>query len=166
MKNSVLIASLGLAIIAGGAVASSDKAGARDHRPHHSFEELDANGDGKLMPEEMAAHMQARFEGADTNGDGALSKDELRARVEERMAKRADKYVDHMLERHDANGDGALTMDEMKPRDEGKMFARMDADQDGAISKEEFESMRAKAKERGHKHGKHGHKQKNDETSD
>ena len=64
MKNTVLMASLGLAIIAGGAVASGEKAVGM-HRPHHSFEELDANGDGKLMQEEMAAHMQSRFEGAE-----------------------------------------------------------------------------------------------------
>ncbi len=164
MKNTALMASLGLAIIAGGAVASNDTAGGKHHRPHHSFEELDANGDGKLMKEEMEAHMQTRFEGADTDGDGALSKDELLARLNERRAKRAEKYVDHMLERHDADGDGALTMDEMKARGDGKMFARMDADQDGAISKEEFEAMRAKHKK--HKHKKHGADDTSGETTD
>ena len=162
MKNSVLITSLGLAILAGGAVASSEKAGGRDHRPHHSFEELDANGDGKLMQEELAAHMQARFEGADANNDGVLSKEELLARINERRAERAGKYVDHMLERHDTNGDGALSMEEMRPRDEGRMFARMDADQDGSVTKEEFEAMRDKHKDRMRK----GHKPENDQTAD
>ncbi len=164
MKNTALIASLGLAIIAGGAVASNDDVGGKPHRPHHSFEELDANGDGKLMKEEMEAHMQARFEGADTDGDGALSKEELLTRVKERRAKRAEKYIDHMLERHDADGDGALSMDEMKARGEGKMFARMDADKDGAISKEEFETMRAKHKKHGWK--KHGADDATEETTD
>ena len=157
MKNTVLMASLGLAIVAGGAIASSEKMQGMQ-RPHHSFEELDANGDGKLMQEEMAAHMQARFEGADTNGDGALSEAELLARINERMAKRAQKYVAHMLERHDANGDGSLSMEEMKSKRAGKMFSRMDADQDGAVSKEEFDAMRAKRK--GHKwHSNGGGKQ-------
>ena len=155
MKNSVLLTALGLAILAGGAIASGDKEGGMHHRPHHSFEELDANGDGKLMQDEMAAHMQARFEGADTDGDGTLSKEELLARVGERMAKRAEKYVDHMLERHDADDDGALTMDEMKSRHKGKMFAKMDADQDGAVTKEEFDAMRDKHKR--HKNKGHGH---------
>ncbi|WP_299843269.1 calcium-binding protein [uncultured Roseovarius sp.] len=164
MKNTVLITSLGLAIIAGGAVASGDKAGGMKHRPQHSFEELDANGDGKLMQEEMAAHMQARFEGADANGDGVLSKDELLARINERMAKRAEKYAAHMLERRDANGDGALDMEEMKSRRDGKMFARMDADQDGAVTKEEFEAMRAKHK--GHKRNGHAHGNKGQDPAE
>ncbi len=150
MNNIALITSLGLAIMAGAAVASSDKPG-KDHRPHHSFEELDANGDGKVTREEMETHMQARFEGADTNGDGSLSRDELLARVKEDQAKRADKYVSHMIERHDANGDGALTMEEMRSRKHGKRFDKMDADGDGAISKAEFEAMRGKHKR--HKHG-------------
>ena len=83
-----------------------------------------------------------------------LSKEELLARVNERMAKRAERYVNHMLDRHDANDDGALSMDEMKSRHKGRIFARMDADQDGAVTKEEFEAMRAKHKSR--RHGDHG----------
>ena len=154
MKNTTLITALGLAIVAGGAVASSDAGLGKHHRPHHSFEELDTNGDGKLMKEEIEGHMQARFQGADTDGDGALSRDELLARVKERQAKRAGKYVDRMLERHDTDGDGALTMAEMQARKGGKMFERMDANQDGAVTKEEFEEMRAKRK--GHKRKDHG----------
>lgn len=151
MKNTVLIAALGLAIATGGAFAASDKSEGRHHRPHHSFEELDANGDGKLTQEEMETHMQARFEGADTDGNGSLSQEELLARISAEQAKRAEKYVAHMIDRHDADGDGALTMDEMQSRHKGKMFSRMDADDDGAVTKEEFETMRAKHKGRKHK---------------
>lgn len=164
MNNTALITALGLAIFAGGAIAANDAGQGKHHRPHHSFEELDSDGDGKLTKGEMEAHMQARFSGADTDGDGALSREELLARVNERQAKRAEKYVDHMLERHDSNGDGALTMDEMKARHQGKMFARMDADQDGAVTKEEFDAMRDKHK--GRKHGGHGAKDKAGDASE
>ncbi len=165
MKNGVLTVSLGLAILAGGAVASSDRMEGKQHRPHHSFEELDTDGDGRLMPSEMEAHMQARFEGADTDGDGALSKEELLARANERMAKRAEKQVNRMLECHDANGDGSLSAEEMKARYKGRMFTRMDADQDGAVTKEEFEAMHARHKR--HKHKGHGQKEnRREETGD
>ncbi len=147
MKNMALMSALGLAIIAGGAVTTAEAAGGK-HRPHHSFEELDANGDGKLTQTEMDTHMQARFQGADTNGDGLLSKAELLARVKKGKAERAEKYVGHMLERHDQNGDGALSMEEMAERGHGKMFSRMDANEDGAITKEEFEEARARHKDR------------------
>ena len=81
---------------------------------------------------------------------------ELLARVQENQAKRAEKYVAHMIERHDENGDGMLSMDEMKSRNKGKMFSRMDANDDGVVTKEEFDEMRAR-----HKHRKHKKKHEN-----
>ena len=154
MKNLALMSALGLAIIAGGAVTTAEAAGDK-HRPHHSFEELDANSDGKLTRAEIETHMQMRFEGADTDADGVLSKDELLARLKKGQSERAEKYVNHMLDRHDANGDGALSLEEMKARHDGKMFGRMDADQDGAVTKQEFEEARAKFKDRkGKRHDK------------
>lgn len=150
MKNMTLIASLGLAIVAGGLVTTAEASGGT-HRPHHSFEELDANSDGKLTQSEIETHMQTRFQSADTNGDGNLSKEELLAQAEKRRADRAEKYVGHMLERHDANGDGALSFDELQSRRDGKLFARMDANQDGSVSKDEFDAARERMKDRRHK---------------
>lgn len=154
MKNAVLMTGLSVAILAGGltqAMASSDD-GKMGKGPRHSFEELDANSDGKITQEEMATHMQSRFEGADADGNGTLSKDELVARMTERQAERIAKYADHMIERHDSDGDGELTMAEMRARHKGGMFKRMDADGDGAVTAEEFKAMRGK---HGHGHGKH-----------
>ena len=111
MKNMVLIAGLATTMALGGlsAVEASSHKGGKSHggmQMKHSFEDLDADGDGKITPEEMAGHMQARFEGADSDGDGALSRDELVARMMERRAERMARYADHMIERHDETGDG------------------------------------------------------------
>lgn len=147
MKNMVLIAGLASTMALGGlsAVEAGNHKGGMKHggmQMQHSFEELDADGDGKITPEEMAGHMQARFDGADSDGDGALSRDELIARMAN--------YADHMIERHDANADGKLSIDEMRADRQGKMFKRLDTDGDGAISAEEFAKMREM---RGRHHG-------------
>lgn len=141
MKNATLMTVLGLAILVGG-TAGSWAASDRGAGPRHSFEDLDANGDGQLTQAELDGHMQARFAQADTNGDGRLSKDELQARGSSRASKRADK----MIERLDANGDGGLSLEEMRQGRGGAMFERADADGDGAISKAEFDEARANAK--------------------
>ena len=156
MKNSVLITSLSLAIVVGG-VSDTLASGGKDgrHGRHHSFQEMDANGDGKLMKEEIETHMQRRFEGADTDGNGKLSVKELTARVAERRADRPHKYVAHMIDRHDADGDGELSISELKARHKGDRFARMDTDGDGAVSEQEFEAM--KGKHHGHKKGHKKH---------
>ncbi len=151
MKNTPLIVALGLAIIAGGAIASSDATQGKPHRPHHSFEELDINQDGAITPEEMAAHRKARFEAADADNDGVLSREELLARAKAHHKKRAQKFVNRMIERHDANGDAVLSLEEMSARRDGKIFTRLDADQNGAVSKAEFDAMRAKHKGHAHK---------------
>lgn len=163
MHKTVLMVGLTTAILAGGlSVAQADshmgKMG-KGMGMQHSFQELDADADGKITPEEMANHMQARFEGADSDGDGALSKDELVARMTERQAERMAAYADHMIERHDANKDGKLSPDEMQARNKGKMFKKMDTDGDGAISEEEFTDMRGK-------HGQHHGMMKDKKTSE
>ncbi len=163
MHKTVLMVGLTTAILTGGlSVAQADshmgKMG-KGMGMQHSFQELDADADGKITPEEMANHMQARFEGADSDGDGALSKDELVARMTERQAERMAAYADHMIERHDANKDGKLSPDEMQARNNGKMFKKMDTDGDGAISEEEFTEMRGK-------HGQHHGMMKDKKTSE
>lgn len=152
MKTSILTPALAAAFLLGGiglaqAESSPGKMG-QGMRMHHSFEELDADADGRITQEEMAAHMQARFEGADADGDGALSRDELVTRMTERQAERIAAYADHMIERHDSDGDGKLSPDEMKADRQGRMFKRADADGDGAITEAEFDKMRDEMKSR------------------
>ncbi|MEJ6394350.1 EF-hand domain-containing protein [Gymnodinialimonas sp. 2305UL16-5] len=126
--------------------------------PRMIFEELDADGNGAVTLEELAAAGDARFVNTDTNGDGQLSRDELLARAAERNAER----VDRMIERADTNGDGALTQAELDEAREGRrrgpdperMFERMDADGDGSVTEAEFDEAVSRLLDRmGRRHG-------------
>lgn len=152
MSYMIRIAGLAAAITLGAVSAGQAESHKSRHQGghqggmglQHSFEELDTDGDGRIMPDEMAGHMQARFEGADSDGDGVLSREELVTRMMDRHAERISAYVDHMIERHDADGDGKLSMDEMRADRQNAMFERMDTNGDGAISAEEFDAMQAR----------------------
>jgi uncharacterized protein (DUF2141 family) len=119
------------------------------------FAAIDANSDGKVTQEELAAHRAAMFTAADSNGDGALNSDELAARELARFSERLSDRTARMIERQDDNGDGSLSADEIG---EGPMeghFARIDTDNDGAISQAEAEDATERfAEHRGkRKHG-------------
>lgn len=143
MKNTVLLTTLSLTIIAGATLSTASEGHGPGKGPHFSFEEMDANNDGKLTGNEMSAFMASHFADADTNGDGFVNADELRAHMQERMAMSLDKRVAHMMERRDTNGDGQLSADEMQPRRMGKMMKHADSDGDGAISRDEFDAMKS-----------------------
>lgn len=145
---------LALAATALPAVAQGQSDGPRGPRgPMFNFEEVDADNDGKITQEEIAAHAAARFAEADTDGDGALSADEMLARLEAQRAERMKDRAARMVERRDANNDGRLTADEMAPRNTDRMFSRLDANDDGAISEEELEKARERFRDRDD-HGK------------
>ncbi|MEQ9261040.1 MAG: EF-hand domain-containing protein [Roseovarius sp.] len=158
MKNATIIASLSAAILAGAVsqgLASGDDDMPRGHGPRHSFEELDADADGRITPAEMQAHMQGRFEAADADGDGQLTREELDAQASKAQAERRARFIDMMMERADTDDSGTISMDEMQAARQmrhGMMFQRIDADGDGMISKEEFAEMR-KRHGMGHRHG-------------
>ena len=139
---AAMIVSVGA--MGGQALASGSEGEGR----HMKFEQLDANGDGKLSREELKAAREARFALSDTNSDGKISKEEAVAKAGERASTRFDK----MLKRLDTDKDGALTQAEMQAGKRAsrmdKMFARADADGDGFLSQDEMKNMRGK-------HGRH-----------
>ena len=112
---------------------------------HLDFAKLDTNGDGFLTMEEIIARKSARFSAADTNGDGLLSEAEILAHVGPKAREKAAERVRHMIGKRDRDGDGMLSIAEIgKGKAPKRLFARLDSDGDGAISKEEFETARAK----------------------
>lgn len=160
MKRAVLISGVtALALALGAGVASAKGFGGKGghHGPRMNFEQVDANGDGMITKEELAAHAQARFTETDTNGDGNLSAEELAAASERAKEERVQK----MIERRDTNNDGVLSFDEMKPSEDrtAKMFERLDTDGDGSISQAELDEMKDKRK------GKRGNKDKDTEAN-
>ena len=78
MKHMGLTAALTLAILAGASVSDANAQGGQKG-PRMSFEEVDANADGKLTPDEMQAHRRAQMAKMDSDTDGFLTEAELRA---------------------------------------------------------------------------------------
>lgn len=164
MKRANLMSGvLAAALMLGGAAAYAEGMGSQGKadkmgkmRPMINFEEVDANADGKITKDEIAAMATTRFTKADADGDGFLSLEEMNAKGLEMAKKRVADRSAMMLERMDTDKDGKLSLAEMEaakdkgPRGKmgGKMFDRADADGDGAISKAEFDAAQAKMQER------------------
>ena len=163
-KNSVIaaLALAGAVLVSGLTTGATAQTGPGENgqgpRMAEMFAAMDADKDGKVTQDEIAAHRAAMFAAADTNGDGKLSSEELSARELARLSESLPDRTARMIERHDANGDGSLSVDEI---DEGPMedhFARIDTDNDGAISQAEAEAVVERfAEHRGmRKHGMNG----------
>ncbi len=142
MSHGLRLAALSAAMLMG-AVSVAD---ARSDADRPGFEALDSNGDGQLTKAEMDAHRAARFSRIDTDGDGLLSQAELEASGAERAERRARRIISHL----DKDGDGKLSETEMRAggRGDGRLFERADTNNDGTVSKAEFDAVSAKLAER------------------
>jgi Ca2+-binding EF-hand superfamily protein len=123
-----------------GKLTMDEIAAARRERAAKHFAEKDANKDGKLSRDEVAKMPDEVFARLDTNKDGALTPDEL--------AKKGEHFQQHAEKRfqmEDANHDGAISKDEAIARAD-KFFARLDANGDGVVTQDEMKAA--------HHHGK------------
>ena len=158
-KSAVLIT--GVLVLAMGATSAAWAHGGKGKGPRGGmniesmFEEFDANGDGKITADEVAAASAARFAEADTDTDGFLSAEEVAAHAEARMADREARMKEHsderrtrMFERLDTDEDGKLSAEEAAARGPAarfdRMLERLDADGDGALSLEEVQEAKMK----------------------
>lgn len=111
--------------------------------PKLDFAKADADGDGVVTVEEMAARRAAEIAALDADGDGFVTAQEMvdrtRAVMEARMLERAQRQ----LERLDADADGQLSVSELPEAPFDRMFAAIDADGDGAVTEAEFEAFAA-----------------------
>lgn len=164
--SAVMLAALMGVTLATAAMADKGPMGGMMGEALLNFEALDANKDGQLTKEELAAGRAAKFAEADADKDGKLSVDEMVAMREKAEAARKAEMAKAMIGRIDADKDGFVSAAEMEAMPMmDKMFDRVDENEDGAISTEEMQAMKARMEERmmgddqgmwQGGHGKHG----------
>ena len=91
-------------------------------RPHARGMRADADGDRRLNQAEFVGQRVARLTAADVDHDGSVSADERRAAAEVRRASRADGRFDRL----DADDDGVISKAEFDARRESRAEARAD----------------------------------------
>lgn len=96
------------------------------------FTEADANADGSVSADELAALRTAKVGAADTNADGALSLAEFQTLWLEATQPRMVDAFQHL----DADGDATITAAEMDNL-VANLIDRMDRNDDGVISAED-----------------------------
>ncbi|GGA08681.1 hypothetical protein GCM10011498_05750 [Amylibacter cionae] len=102
------------------------------------FERLDLNSDGFVDRAELIAARDARFDAMDADKDGAVTKEEAQAH---RKAMRAEMKAERTESGKDKKEgkEGRKDWGE-KRADRGQMFDKLDTDNNGSLSKEEFEA--------------------------
>lgn len=120
------------------------------------FKALDADGDGTLSAEELAA-ATAALKKLDRDGDGQITRREIMAdvaggRPEARPGAGNPEQVLERLKRLDKNGDGKLAQDELPPFLQNR-FDKLDANADGFVDQEELKRAAEAIREQIRKQG-------------
>lgn len=129
--------------VAGSAILAGS-AWAQEHHGRgveHLFQ-ADANNDGVVSRAEFDAARDARFARLDQDRDGSVERGERR----EHRRGRGGHVEHHGWAGADANNDGAISRDEFLARPM-RMFTSLDVNNDGSISAEEQAQMRARREE-------------------
>lgn len=125
--------------------------------PGAMLEKVDANQDGNISKDEMAAHRAEKFFGADTDGDNLVSATEFAAFAEAERLRKQEQRQARRFARLDTDGDGLVSAEEHASAADkrmDRMFDRIDSDDDGVITEAEREAAKEKMQERRGKRGK------------
>ncbi|HYD88882.1 MAG TPA: hypothetical protein VEA80_15515 [Vitreimonas sp.] len=158
----ILAAAAGLAALAGAAgiaMAQTEPAQAPERGVSRLWQG-DSNNDGVLTRQEFDAARAAHFGVLDQDNNGQVSRAEfreLRGERHERRGRRGHRGGMRHLAGADANEDGAVTREEFLARPIAH-FERLDANDDGVISANE----RPQRRERGERHGRRSFDSNND----
>ncbi len=152
-RTKALIASIGGAVILGLTSAALAGEGHKGGGPMGRIADFvslaDANGDGKVTREEVAAFRSAEFKQFDANKDGKLNAEEYVAMAEDIRLK----LLVVRFKKHDLDSDGNLTEAELATRAD-RMFDHLDQSNTGAIV---LEDLRERRGFRHRMHGDEGH---------
>jgi Ca2+-binding EF-hand superfamily protein len=124
--------------------------------PNFDFTAADANQDGNVSPEELAAYRAARLTAIDANNDGIVSTEELTASQSAAEAERAARKAARLVADLDADADGQLSTAELLAKPvPPEAFGRADTNADGVI--DQTEATTAAERPQGHD-GHRGHR--------
>jgi len=121
-------------------VGVSAQAGGGHGRP--TFEQLDKNGDGKIVESEVPPHVWQRLRQADTNKDNAVTKAEFEAARASKGGHGGPRHAPLVFEELDKNRDGKIVESKVSP-EVWRWLRHADTNKDNAVTKAEFEAARA-----------------------
>jgi Ca2+-binding EF-hand superfamily protein len=143
VRTKILLASSATAILLGTATgAIAERRGPGPGSMDSMFEQLDADGNGKVTREEATAFRDQKFTEFDQDGSGELNFNEYSAMIASLQKDRLRSGFD----RQDADKDGGLSKEELASRLD-RMFSWMDKNDDGAVERTEMRGP--------HGHGEH-----------
>jgi Ca2+-binding EF-hand superfamily protein len=132
--NTFIIVALGLAGIAGAAIAAEP----RLPRVQKFFERMDADKDGKVTLAEFAPLAEKRFLREDADKDGQVTT----AEIDEALKKQMERRRNMMLAAMDADRNGTITKAELD-QFVSAMVKGADANADGGVSLDEARMFKA-----------------------
>lgn len=143
--NIRILSTLLPTLLLGGATAFAAAAGpgAQPAASQQKGQQIDANGDGAISMEEVAAMQADRFKKLDLDGNGEVTADELTEHTLTVQRKRIARMAEMQVNRLDSNKDGVVSEEEFTASAE-EGFARRDANDDGELTREEMRGGQAR----------------------
>lgn len=134
-----LLAASAVALIAacGGPANANGDRGEHGHRGGGRMLFMaDANNDGTVTRQEFDTGRDGLFARLDANSDGNVTQEEGRAGWRAMREEHREERGEQRFQRHDANNDGAISRDEFLSGP-NERFAELDANHDGQLSADE-----------------------------